>query len=305
MVKSKIIKKSVIAIGNFDGIHKGHQKIFTLGKNLAKKNNTKFGVVTFSPLPSEFFRRQKVSTRLTRDDIKINLLKQYKIDFFLICKFNKTFSLTSADNFIKNIIVKKIQAKFVLVGKNFKFGHQRKGNISLLKKYGKLFNFKTIDLQLIKEKNTKISSTRIRLAIQKGNMELASRLLGRHWSVKEKVIPGRKIGRKLGFRTANIEIKNNINPKTGVYVVRVKIGNKAFDGVANFGFAPTFLRKKLVLEINLFKKIAPFYGKIVEVIFIKRIRDEKKFKNRNLLITQIKKDINKAKSILQNERRKS
>jgi len=305
MVKSKIIKKSVIAIGNFDGIHKGHQKIFTLGKKLAKKNNTKFGVVTFSPLPSEFFRRQKVSTRLTRDDIKINLLKQYKIDFFLICKFNKTFSLTSADNFIKNIIVKKIQAKFVLVGKNFKFGHQRKGNISLLKKYGKLFNFKTIDLQLIKEKNTKISSTRIRLAIQKGNMELASRLLGRHWSVKEKVIPGRKIGRKLGFRTANIEIKNNINPKTGVYVVRVKIGNKAFDGVANFGFAPTFLRKKLVLEINLFKKIAPFYGKIVEVIFIKRLRDEKKFKNRNLLITQIKKDITKAKLILQNERHKS
>ena len=305
MVKSKIIKKSVIAIGNFDGIHKGHQKIFTLGKNLAKKNNTKFGVVTFSPLPSEFFRRQKVSTRLTRDDIKINLLKQYKIDFFLICKFNKTFSLTSADNFIKNIIVKKIQAKFVLVGKNFKFGHQRKGNISLLKKYGKLFNFKTIDLQLIKEKNTKISSTRIRLAIQKGNMELASRLLGRHWSVKEKVIPGRKIGRKLGFRTANIEMKNNINPKTGVYVVRVKIGNKTFDGVANFGFAPTFLRKKLVLEINLFKKIAPFYGKIVEVIFIKRLRDEKKFKNRNLLITQIKKDITKAKLILQNERHKS
>ena len=305
MVKSKIIKKSVIAIGNFDGIHKGHQKIFTLGKKLAKKNNTKFGGVTFSPLPSEFFRRQKVSTRLTRDDIKINLLKQYKIDFFLICKFNKTFSLTSADNFIKNIIVKKIQAKFVLVGKNFKFGHQRKGNISLLKKYGKLFNFKTIDLQLIKEKNTKISSTRIRLAIQKGNIELASRLLGRHWSVKEKVIPGRKIGRKLGFRTANIEIKNNINPKTGVYVVRVKIGNKAFDGVANFGFAPTFLRKKLVLEINLFKKIAPFYGKIVEVIFIKRLRDEKKFKNRNLLITQIKKDITKAKLILQNERHKS
>lgn len=305
MVKSKIIKKSVIAIGNFDGIHKGHQKIFALGKKLAKKNNTKFGVVTFSPLPSEFFRRQKVSTRLTRDDIKINLLKQYKIDFFLICKFNKTFSLTSADNFIKNIIVKKIQAKFVLVGKNFKFGHQRKGNISLLKKYGKLFNFKTIDLQLIKEKNTKISSTRIRLAIQKGNMELASRLLGRHWSVKEKVIPGRKIGRKLGFRTANIEMKNNINPKTGVYVVRVKIGNKAFDGVANFGFAPTFLRKKLVLEINLFKKIAPFYGKIVEVIFIKRLRDEKKFKNRNLLITQIKKDITKAKLILQNERHKS
>ena len=168
-----------------------------------------------------------------------------------------------------------------------------------------MFNFKTIDLKLTKEKNIKISSTRIRLAIQQGKIDLANKLLGRNWSVKERVIPGRKIGRKLGFRTANIEIKNNINPKTGVYVVMVKIGSKQFDGVANFGFAPTFLRKKLVLEINLFKKIAPFYGKIVEVIFIKRIRDEKKFKNRNLLITQIKKDITKAKLILQNERRKS
>ena len=305
MVKQKIFKHSVIAIGNFDGIHKGHQKIFKLGKQLAKKNNTKFGVITFSPLPNEFFHKQKVSTRLTRDDIKIDLLKKYKIDFFIICKFNKTFSLITAENFIKNIIVKKIQAKFVLVGKNFRFGNKRKGNIYLLKKFGKLFHFKTIDLKLTKEKNIKISSTRIRLAIQQGKIDLANKLLGRHWSVKERVIPGRKIGRKLGFRTANIEIKNNINPKTGVYVVMVKIGSKQFDGVANFGFAPTFLRKKLVLEINLFKKIAPFYGKIVEVIFIKRIRDEKKFKNRNLLITQIKKDITKAKLILKNERRKS
>ena len=304
MVK-KIIKKSVVAIGNFDGIHKGHQKIFKLGKKIAKKNNSRFGIITFSPLPSEFFKKQDQSIRLTRDNIKINLFRKYKIDFVFVCKFNKKFSLVSAESFIKNIIVKKVEARQVLVGKNFRFGHKRKGNINILKKYGKIYGFKVIDLKLTKEKKIKISSTRIRSAIEKGKIEIANSLLGRNWSIKEKVIPGRKIGRALGFRTANIEIKNNINPKNGVYAVQVLINRKKFDGVANFGSAPTFFRNKLVLEINLFKKNSNFYGKIVEVIFIKRLRDEKKFNNSNLLVTQIKKDITKAKKILKDERLKS
>ena len=298
MVKNKIIKNSIIAIGNFDGVHRGHQEIFKLGKKIAKKNKTKFGVVTFSPLPSEFFQKQKNNNRITRDDIKIDLLKKNKVNFVFVCNFNKKFSNTSAEQFIKDTIVKKLNATYVLVGKNFRFGHKRKGNVSLLKKYGKIYNYKVLDLKLSKQNKVKISSTRIRSAIEQGNLELATKLLGRNWSIKEKVVPGRKIGRSLGFRTANIEIKNNINPKTGVYAVRALVNNKKYAGVANFGIAPTFSRNKMVLEINLFKKIPPFYGKTVEVFFIKRIRDEKKFKNRILLISQIKKDIIKAKQIL-------
>ena len=298
MVKNKIIKNSIIAIGNFDGVHRGHQEIFKLGKKIAKKNKTKFGVVTFSPLPSEFFQKQKNNNRITRDDIKIDLLKKNKVNFVFVCNFNKKFSNTSAEQFIKDTIVKKLNATYVLVGKNFRFGHKRKGNVSLLKKYGKIYNYKVLDLKLSKQNKIKISSTRIRSAIEQGNLELATKLLGRNWSIKEKVIPGRKVGRSLGFRTANIEIKNNINPKTGVYAVRALVNNKKYAGVANFGVAPTFSRNKMVLEINLFKKIPPFYGKTVEVFFIKRIRDEKKFKNRILLISQIKKDITKAKQIL-------
>ena len=298
MVKKKIIKNSIIAIGNFDGVHKGHQEIFKLGKKIAKKNKTKFGVVTFSPLPSEFFQKQKNNNRITRDDIKIDLLKKNKVNFVFVCNFNKKFSNISAEQFIKNTIVKKLNATYVLVGKNFRFGHKRKGSVSLLKKYGKIYNYKVLDLKLSKQNKVKISSTRIRSAIEQGNLELATKLLGRNWSIKEKVVPGRKIGRSLGFRTANIEIKNNINPKTGVYAVRALVNNKKYAGVANFGVAPTFSRNKIVLEINLFKKIPPFYGKTVEVFFIKRIRDEKKFKNRILLISQIKKDITKAKQIL-------
>jgi riboflavin kinase / FMN adenylyltransferase len=298
MVKNKIIKNSIIAIGNFDGVHRGHQEIFKLGKKIAKKNKTKFGVVTFSPLPSEFFQKQKNNNRITRDDIKIDLLKKNKVNFVFVCNFNKKFSNISAEQFIKDTIVKKLNATYVLVGKNFRFGHKRKGSVSLLKKYGKIYNYKVLDLKLSKQNKIKISSTRIRSAIEQGNLELATKLLGRNWSIKEKVVPGRKVGRSLGFRTANIEIKNNINPKTGVYAVRALVNNKKYAGVANFGVAPTFSRNKMVLEINLFKKIPPFYGKTVEVFFIKRIRDEKKFKNRILLITQIKKDITKAKHIL-------
>ena len=298
MVKNKIIKNSIIAIGNFDGVHKGHQEIFKLGKKIAKKNKTKFGVVTFSPLPSEFFQKQKNNNRITRDDIKIDLLKKNKVNFVFVCNFNKKFSNISAEQFVKDTIVKKLNATYVLVGKNFRFGHKRKGSVSLLKKYGKIYNYKVLDLKLSKQNKIKISSTRIRSAIEQGNLELATKLLGRNWSIKEKVVPGRKVGRSLGFRTANIEIKNNINPKTGVYAVRALVNNKKYAGVANFGVAPTFSRNKMVLEINLFKKIPPFYGKTVEVFFIKRIRDEKKFKNRILLISQIKKDITKAKQIL-------
>jgi riboflavin kinase/FMN adenylyltransferase len=298
MVKNKIIKNSIIAIGNFDGVHRGHQEIFKLGKKIAKKNKTKFGVVTFSPLPSEFFQKQKNNNRITRDDIKIDLLKKNKVNFVFVCNFNKKFSNISAEQFVKDTIVKKLNATYVLVGKNFRFGHKRKGSVSLLKKYGKIYNYKVLDLKLSKQNKIKISSTRIRSAIEQGNLELATKLLGRNWSIKEKVIPGRKVGRSLGFRTANIEIKNNINPKTGVYAVRALVNNKKYAGVGNFGVAPTFSRNKMVLEINLFKKIPPFYGKTVEIFFIKRIRDEKKFKNRILLIRQIKKDITKAKQIL-------
>jgi len=298
MVKNRIIKKSIIAIGNFDGVHKGHQEIFKLGKKIAKRKKKKFGVVTFSPLPYEFFNKDEKIIRITQDESKINLLKKNKVDFSYICKFNKKFSLITAEQFIKKIIVHKLQASVVLVGKDFRFGNKRKGNVSLLKKYGKIYNFQVLDLRLLKEKKIKISSTRIRLAIEKGRFDIVNKLLGREWSILGKVISGRKVARSLGFRTANIEIKKNISPKNGVYAVKLMMNKKKYKGVANFGIAPTFSRNKLVLEINLFKKVSPFYGKIVEVFFIQRIRNEKKFRNKILLIKQIKKDIYKTKKIL-------
>jgi riboflavin kinase/FMN adenylyltransferase len=298
MALNKIVRNAVIAIGNFDGVHKGHQSIFKLGKKIANRNKQKFGVVTFAPLPYEFFQKNKKIIRITLDNLKVDLIKKNNVDFVFVCKFNKKFSMISAENFITEIVIKKLNPTHIIVGKNFRFGNKRKGNIALLRKFGKIHNFKVSDLRLAKENKTKISSTRIRLAIEKGNMDLAGRLLGRNWSIREKVIPGRKVGRQLGFRTANIIIKNNIAPKTGVYAVKAKIKDKIYDGVANFGLAPTFSRNKLVLEINLFKKIPSFYGQFAEISFVKRLRNEKSFKNKILLIRQIKKDITTAKEIL-------
>lgn len=298
MALNKIVKNAVIAIGNFDGVHKGHQSIFKLGKKIAKRNKQKFGIITFAPLPYEFFQKNKKTIRITLDDLKVDLIKKNNVDFVFVCKFNKKFSMISAEDFITEIVIKKLNPSHIIVGKNFRFGNQRKGNIALLRKFGKIHNFKVNDLRLAKENKTKISSTRIRLAIEKGNVDLAGRLLGRNWSIREKVIPGRKVGRQLGFRTANIIVKNNIAPKIGVYAVKANIKNKIYNGVANFGLAPTFSRNKLVLEINLFKKIPPFYGQFAEIAFVKRLRNEKSFKNKILLIRQIKKDITTAKEIL-------
>ena len=298
MVKVKIIKNSVIAIGNFDGIHKGHQDIFRIGRKIAKQKKKKFGVLTFSPMPSEFFQKDKKSLRITSDDIKIDLFKKNKIDFFHICKFNKKFSLMKPESFIKKILVDKFSVSVVIVGRNFKFGHKREGTISLLKKYGKIYNYKVLDRKLVKANNKKISSTRVRSEILNGNFQLVTKFLDREWSIREKVIRGKKIGRSIGIRTANVTIQRNINPKIGVYAVRVLVNKKKYKGVANFGFAPTFARNKLVLEINFFNKMQALYGKIIEVFFVKYIRNEKKFKNTFLLIKQIKKDINQAKNIL-------
>ena len=298
MVKVKIIKNSVIAIGNFDGIHKGHQDIFRIGRKIAKQKKKKFGVLTFSPMPSEFFQKEKKSLRITSDDIKIDLFKKNKIDFFYICKFNKQFSLMKPESFIKKILVNKLGVDTLIVGKNFKFGHKREGTISLLKKYGKVYGYKVLDRKLVKANNKKISSTRVRSEILNGNFQLVTKFLGREWSIKEKVIRGKQIGRSIGVRTANITIQRNIKPKIGVYAVRVLVNKKKYQGVANFGFAPTFARNKLVLEINFFNKIQALYGKIIEVFFVKYIRNEKKFKNTFLLIKQIKKDTSVAKKIL-------
>ena len=290
---TKKYKRSAIAIGNFDGVHKGHQKVFSQAKKFAKKNKIKFGILTFTPLPVMFFNKKVSNYRIASEDQKFKLLKKNGADFIVNIKFNKNFSRISALKFINNIIYKKINPKLIFVSNNFKFGNKRKGNVSLLKKFGKKYNYKLLKINPFKNRGKTISSTRIRKYLQAGNLALANKLLSRTWFVEGNVQRGKKLGRKLGYRTCNIHIKQYILPKSGIYAVKILIGKnkKIYNGVAYLGSRPTFGGKKIFLETNIFDIKKNLYKKNLRVFFLKFIRGDRKFNNSEQLIRQMNKDV--------------
>ena len=293
---NKKLTRTVVAIGNFDGLHLGHQKVLRQARNRAKKYKLKFGVVTFEPLPVMFFNKDIRNHRINNFKQKVLALKKLKLDFLRIIKFNKKFSKLSPKQFIAKIIYKNLNSKFVFVSKNFRFGKNREGNIKTLIKYEKYFSYKTIITKPLKKSNKVLSSSIIRLKISSGKIDQVSNFLGRKWRVSGKVIKGKKRGRKIGFPTCNIKLKDYVLPKLGVYSVTVRTNTFNRKGVANIGYRPTFNGKSLLLEVNIFGIKENLYKKVIEVDFIKFIRGEKKFKNIKELKKQIKKDIKKAKS---------
>ena len=284
----------VIAIGNFDGLHLGHQKVINEGKRKAKKNKLPFGVMTFEPVPVMFFNKKIKNHRINSLEQKKIHLKKFKLDFLIIIKFNKKFSSQSPEQFIKKIIFKKTKCKYLYVSKNFKFGFKRQGNISTLKKFEKKYNFKNIVTQPFKKNNKTISSTFIRKKISLGKIEEVNRLLGRSWCIVGKVIKGQRRGRKIGFPTCNLKLNDYVVPKLGVYAVKVKSNSLNKNGIANVGYRPTFNGQKLLLETNIFGINKNLYNKVIGINFKKFIRPEKKFRNLKYLKKQIKLDIKQA-----------
>ena len=292
---NQIHTKGVIAIGNFDGLHLGHQRVIKEAKQKAKKYKLPLGVMTFEPVPAMFFKKNNVDHRINSLNQKKKQLKKLKIDFLIIIRFNKKFSSLSAETFIKKIIYKKTKCKFLFVSKNFKFGFRRQGSIRTLKKFEKEFNYKNIVTVPYKKNNKIISSSLIRKKIREGKIELANKLLNREWCVEGSVIKGKKRGRKIGFPTCNMKLSNYVIPKLGVYSVKVSNDNFNKNGIANVGYRPTFNGQRLLLETNIFGINKNLYNKVINVTFKKFIRAEKKFKNFEYLKKQIKIDINKAK----------
>tara|TARA_Y100000741_G_C18199589_1_gene537076 strand:- start:47 stop:985 length:939 start_codon:yes stop_codon:yes gene_type:complete len=294
---SKNYKKAAIAIGNFDGVHKGHQKVFRETKKFAKKNKVKFGVLTFTPLPVMFFNKKIKNFRISSEENKLKLFVKNKVDFSINVQFNKKFSKITAENFIKNNIYKKINPKLLAVSNNFKFGRNRKGNIKLLKKYSKKFSYKLLNIKPYKYLRKIVSSSKIRNYLTKGKISLANKLLSRTWFIDGVVQSGKKLGRKLGYRTCNIYIDNYILPKVGIYAVKVRINNenKIFGGVAYLGSRPTFNEKKVFLEVNIFGLKKNLYKKKLRVYFLKFLRGDKKFNNSQQLVKQMNKDVIHAK----------
>ena len=287
--------KGVIAIGNFDGIHLGHQKVINEARKKAKSKKLPFGIITFEPVPVMYFNSKIKNHRINSLEQKKIQLKKLKLNFLIIIKFNKIFSSLTAEKFIKEIIYNKTKCSFLYVSKNFKFGYKRRGNIQTLKKYEKLYNFKSLITRPYKKNKKIISSTLIRKKIINGKIREANTLLNREWNIKGKVIKGRQLGRKIGFPTCNLQLNDYIVPRNGVYAVKVKGSNFNKKGIANVGFRPTFNGKKLLLETNIFGIDKNLYNKEIDISFKKFIRREKKFKNLEHLKKQIKIDIKKAK----------
>ena len=287
--------KGVIAIGNFDGIHLGHQKVINEARKKAKSKKLPFGIITFEPVPVMYFNSKIKNHRINSLEQKKIQLKKLKLDFLIIIKFNKIFSSLTAEKFIKEIIYNKTKCSFLYVSKNFKFGYKRRGNIQTLKKYEKLYNFKILITRPYKKNKKIISSTLIRKKIINGKIREANTLLNREWNIKGKVIKGRQLGRKIGFPTCNLQLNDYIVPRNGVYAVQVKGSNFNKKGIANVGFRPTFNGKKLLLETNIFGIDKNLYNKEIDISFKKFIRREKKFKDLEHLKKQIKIDIKKAK----------
>jgi riboflavin kinase/FMN adenylyltransferase len=290
-------KRSIILIGNFDGVHLGHQKLFKLAKAYKKKYNLKIGVINFDPMPKMFFNKSLKNFRLSSIDQKVNLINNLGVDFIVTKKFDKTFSKTKSINFIKNILANKLKAKFIFVSNNFRFGNKREGDVKFLIQNEQKYNYQVIKPKPLLINKKIVSSSLIRNYLEDGYLERANKLLDRKWSIDGIVQKGRQVGKKIGFPTCNIDIKDYVLAKPGVYAVRVLRKNnlKILKGIANLGYRPTFNQKKILLEVHLFNFSGNLYNKHLSVEFLKFIRKEKKFKNINKLKSQIKLDLKIAK----------
>jgi len=290
-------KESILLIGNFDGLHIGHQKLFKLAKKYKKKYRSNIGVVTFEPMPKMYFHKSIKNFRISNLKQKNKILTDLGIDFVITKKFDKKFSKIKSDNFIKEILYKKLKAKFIFVSNNFRFGNKREGGVRQLIKSEKIFDFKIIKSKPLLIKNKIVSSTLIRNLLIKGDLEMVNKLLKRKWSIEGVVKKGRQQGKKIGFPTCNIDIHDYVISKPGVYAVKVYQRNKKsyLKAIANLGYRPTFKQKKILLEVHIFNFSGNLYNKHLTVDFIKFIRKEKKFKNVDQLTKQIKSDLKTAK----------
>ncbi len=286
-----------LAIGNFDGFHKGHQEIIKMLKQISIKKNLPSAIMSFDPHPRSFFNKTVSNFNIYTKEDKIKFLNDFQLDIYINFSFDKKLSEYSSTNFVKKILVNKLKINNLVVGSDFKFGKNRSGNIELLNQLSIEHSYRVnlVDTIKIKNSSEKYSSSLIRKDIQNGNMESVHQSLGRYWHITGKIIQGQRKAREINFPTANIELSDHILPKKGVYCVEVTHENKTFFGISNFGYRPTVKGDKLLLETHIFNFNKEIYGNELTVRFLTFIRSEQKFKNFDLLTIQIKKDIEVAK----------
>jgi len=291
----------VATIGNFDGVHLGHQAVLN---QLAMKGDT-LGlpavVITFEPQPNEFFSPDKAPARLSRFREKVEALRCYSIQQLCVLRFNRKLAEMTAQDFIQRLIVDGLNVRYLVVGDDFKFGKDRQGDFAMLQQAGKQHGFQVVNMHTFAIDQMRVSSTRIREALREGDLILAEKLLGRPYRMSGRVAHGDKRGRTMGFPTANIHLHRRKVPLSGVYAVQLfGVDGEPIQGVANVGVRPTVRAKKALLEVHLFNFDRDIYGEHVQVHFLHKLRDEQKFADLNALMKQIEQDCEQARLYFDN-----
>ncbi len=296
-----------LTIGNFDGVHLGHQAILARLKSASDHLGIATCVMTFEPHPREFFAPDQAPTRLTSLREKLIQLAASGVDYVRVYRFNYDFAKISPEFFISQILQEDHAVRWLLIGDDFRFGARRAGDFTLLQELSRKLNFEVEKMPSIRIDGERVSSTRIREALEAGDLPAAQRFLGRPYSMSGRVIHGDKLGAKLGFPTANIQIRLNRPPLSGIFAVRVRGANKTsplevIDGVASLGARPTIHDNgQPTLEVHLFDFDQTIYGAHLQVDFIHKLRDEEKYPDLNTLVAQIRKDVFAARKFLQSQ----
>jgi len=298
----------VVTIGRFDGVHLGHRKLIEQLKNIAEKNAAQTVLITFNPSPEEIlFTTEANSVRLLNiQQEKEALLESLGIDYLLVIPFTEAFSKITPDEFIRTYLVEKIQLKELVVGFSHHFGYEREGNFIQLNSLAKKYGFRVHEIPMEDIQNRNITSVKIRKFLIDGMIEEANALLGYSYNISGIVVHGNRIGRIIGFPTANIDVKdtykNKLIPKQGVYAVLIRCQGNSYKGMANIGFRPTLKLEKheLTTEVNIFNFSRELYGEKLTIFFVHRIRDEVKFENLENLKAQLDKDKRKSIHVLEN-----
>ena len=287
----------VLAIGNFDGVHLGHAALVRQLADAAGRLQLVPTVLTFEPHPREFFVPASAPARLSTLREKLELLADAGAAQAMICPFNAAFAALSADEFVERVLVRSLQVKHLIIGDDFRFGRGRLGDFAFLQAAGKRFGFTVEAMQSVTVDGERVSSSAVRAALAAGDMTRAARLLGRPYIIDGQVTHGDKIGRQLGFATANIRIKHNPLPMTGVFAVEVSgLGETPLPGVANLGIRPTVGGTRPLLEVHLFDFNRDIYGAHISVRFVHKLRCEQRFPNLDALKAQIAADAASARA---------
>jgi riboflavin kinase/FMN adenylyltransferase len=294
-----VAKGSVVSIGSYDGLHLGHQKLLGHVLSRAKSLSVPSVVMSFEPTPKEFFAQDHPPARLMRFREKFSALAAFGVDVFYCPRFDDAMKGIAADTFIRQILVQAMNARHLVIGDDFRFAHDREGHLKTLQRAGRALDFTVEEMASVISGEERVSSTAIREALWKGDMERAERLLGRHYRMSGKVIEGQRLGRELGFPTANVNLNRRQSAVMGIFAVRVSGSSWGpLDAVASVGTRPTFAGTKPLLEVHIFDFNEDIYGENIDVDFIERLRSEEKFADVAALVEQMHRDAARAKEIL-------